>query len=192
MTPIIHRVNSIKGLEKVPSSSGIELDVRSSDAGLILNHEPGISGESFSNFLEVYSHDLLVVNIKEAGIEKDVINSLSNNNIENYFLLDIEFPFLLQNHKQLGQHLSVRFSKYESIETANNFAKTVNWLWIDTYEDFEINSYNAEIIRQFNTCLVSPTRWGMHEKLEYFIQKFKKYKLEIDYVMIENGEIAEY
>ena len=48
------------------------------------------------DFIEEYNHQLLVVNVKEAGIEKNVLDMLKYKNIDNFFLLDIEFPFLLQ------------------------------------------------------------------------------------------------
>ncbi len=188
MTPIIHRVNNPAMLKDIPSAMGIEVDVRSKDGKIILSHEINEEEGSFSDFLHGYNHELLVINIKEAGTEKEIINILDKNKIEKYFLLDIEFPFLLQNHVQHGNNLSVRFSKYESIETVNNFSKSVNWLWIDTYEDFEMNDSIARIIKNFNTCLVSPSRWGQPDKLSYFINKFEKFNIHIDYVMIENGE----
>ena len=60
--------------------------------------------------------------------------------------------------------------------------------WIDTYKDFELNE-EADIVKKFNVCLVSPSRWGQSERLNYFIEKFKNFKIDIDYVMVENGEL---
>ena len=47
----------------------------------------------FIDFIEEYNHQLLVVNVKEAGIEKNILDILKNKGIDNFFLLDIEFPF---------------------------------------------------------------------------------------------------
>ena len=189
MTPIIHRVNDIKLLKDLPNNYGLEIDVRSNNNNLILSHEPTDQGDFFIDFIEEYNHQLLVVNVKEAGIEKKILDILKNKGIDNFFLLDIEFPFLLQNHSKFGKNLSVRYSKYESIETAKNFVESVSWMWIDTYKDFELNEEAADIVKKFNVCLVSPSRWGQSERLNYFIEKFKNFKIDIDYVMVENGEL---
>lgn len=188
MIPIFHRVNTIEKLQKIPTNAGVEIDLRSNQRELILSHDPSDSGENFKDFLKEFQHQLLVVNIKEAGIEKKVMEALEENKIVDYFLLDIENPFLIQNYKKYGKHLSLRFSKFESVETINNFKKTVDWLWIDTYDDFEITKESSDIIRNFKTCLVSPSRWGNSFTIEYFIEKFREFNISIDFVMIEDHE----
>ena len=40
MEIIIHRINSIRKLKKIPGRYGVEIDVRSLKSNLILNHEP--------------------------------------------------------------------------------------------------------------------------------------------------------
>ena len=40
MEIIIHRVNKIKFLKSIPKNFGVEIDVRSFNSELILNHEP--------------------------------------------------------------------------------------------------------------------------------------------------------
>ena len=40
MEYIIHRVNKIKTLNKIPKNFGTEIDIRSNGSKLILNHEP--------------------------------------------------------------------------------------------------------------------------------------------------------
>jgi hypothetical protein len=159
MIPIFHRVNTIEKLQKIPTNAGVEIDLRSNQRELILSHDPSDSGENFKDFLKEFQHQLLVVNIKEAGIEKKVMEALEENKIVDYFLLDIE-----------------------------NFKKTVDWLWIDTYDDFEITKESSDIIRNFKTCLVSPSRWGNSFTIEYFIEKFREFNISIDFVMIEDHE----
>ena len=58
-------------------------------------------------------------------------------------------------------------------------------MWIDTYKDFELNEEAADIVKKFNVCLFSPSRWGQSKRLNYFIEKFKNFKIDIDYVMVE-------
>ena len=40
MEIIIHRINSLKELIKLPTDYGAEIDIRSQGSRLILNHEP--------------------------------------------------------------------------------------------------------------------------------------------------------
>ena len=49
-------------------------------------------------FLNNYDKKLLIANIKESGIENISIEMIKNKNIENFFLLDVEFPYIYQNY----------------------------------------------------------------------------------------------
>ena len=40
MEIIIHRVNKIKKLKKIPTTYGVEIDIRSFKSKLILSHDP--------------------------------------------------------------------------------------------------------------------------------------------------------
>lgn len=185
MIEIIHSVNSLHKLEKIPSNYGIELDLRGELGKLVLSHDfEGIKND-FEKYIRLYKHNLLVVNIKESGIEDMVISKLINKNISNFFLLDVEFPYILKKYQELGEYLSLRFSKYESIDTISNFIGKVKWVWIDTYEDFDLNTKTVSILKNFSLCLVSPARWGRKDKVEFFINKFKSANLKIDAIMIE-------
>ena len=68
---IIHRVNKIKDLKSLPKKFGVEIDIRTKGSKLILNHEPFNKGDILENYLENYGHKTLVLNLKEAGIEKE-------------------------------------------------------------------------------------------------------------------------
>ena len=48
---IAHRINSSKELAQIPKESGIEVDLRDSEKGLILSHDPFSDGELFENFI---------------------------------------------------------------------------------------------------------------------------------------------
>ena len=73
MDIIAHRINLISELLELPVKYGCEIDIRSRNSKLILNHEPYVSGDSLVDYLDNYKHGLLVLNIKEAGIENDVL-----------------------------------------------------------------------------------------------------------------------
>ncbi len=192
MIEIIHRVNNVKNLIQISSSFGVEIDIRSSNGNLILAHEPNKTGEDFEDFLENYKHELLVANIKETGIEQDVINKSKASKIGDFFLLDTEFPFILNNYQKYGEYLSVRYSKKESIYTVKNFIGKIKWVWVDTYDEIELDNETINILKNFNICLVSPSRWGEKEKLNLFLNKFNDCGLTISGVMIEKDEKINY
>ena len=43
---------------------------------LILNHDPFKKGDNFIDYLDEYQHGTLVLNIKETGIENDVLDEV--------------------------------------------------------------------------------------------------------------------
>ena len=51
MEIIIHRVNLLKRLRKLPTFFGAEIDLRSKGSKLILNHEPDNKGDKFEDYL---------------------------------------------------------------------------------------------------------------------------------------------
>ena len=96
---IIHRVNSIKELKQTKLQYGTEIDIRACGSELILNHEPFLSGEKLEDYLDEYQHGTLILNIKEAGIEDDVLGLVRKRpQIKSFFLLDVEFPYLFSVH----------------------------------------------------------------------------------------------
>ena len=76
MEIIIHRINKIKELKKIPDKFGLEIDVRSYKNNIILNHEPFKKGDKLLDYIYEYNHKTLIVNIKESGIEDEVIKIL--------------------------------------------------------------------------------------------------------------------
>tara|TARA_Y100000389_G_scaffold100121_1_gene96884 strand:+ start:508 stop:1080 length:573 start_codon:yes stop_codon:yes gene_type:complete len=188
MIPIIHRVNTVTQLRKLSDDVGVEVDLRNSENGLILSHDINEKAETFEKYLDYYTKKLLVVNIKETGIEEKAIKDLLQNRITNFFLLDVEFPFILKNFNTYGDYLCLRFSAYESIESIKPFFGKIGWLWVDTYNDFDIKKSDVETLKAFKICLVSPSRWGSKYGQGHFIDKFKKLGLDINYIMVEESE----
>ena len=174
MEIIIHRINKIHELNKIPYNYGTEIDIRSYNSDLILNHEPHLNGDRLEDYLEAYNHGTLILNIKEAGIELEVLDLIKKYNIKSYFLLDVEIPFLFQALKINIKEIAVRFSEYEPINFSYQFKDFFDWVWIDTPSKFPINLNNFNKLKYFKTCLVCPERWGR----ERDIHKYKKYILE--------------
>jgi hypothetical protein len=185
MEIIIHKINSLKRLKKIPIKFGVEIDVRSYGSNIILNHEPQKNGTLLTHFLNEYHHGTIIFNIKEAGIENEVISLAKKFRIKKFFLLDVEHPFIITSPNKFKKYLSVRFSEFEPIELSNFFRKFVSWIWIDTVNKLPINKGNIKSIKNFKSCIVSPERWGRKNDIKNYIRFFKKYKFKPTSVMTD-------
>ncbi|MDB2351251.1 hypothetical protein N9W06_03075 [Candidatus Marinimicrobia bacterium] len=184
MEIIIHRVNTIARLKKLRVEFGIEIDVRSSGSNLILNHEPYERGENLIDYLDEYKHGTIIFNIKESGIENDVIKLINQrSNIKNYFLLDVEFPFIFQSLSVPFKNIALRFSEFESIENLKKLVGKVGWVWIDTFKHFPVKEDDIETLNRYKKCLVCPERWGRPNDISKYKMYMKDLNFKIDAVM---------
>ena len=87
MEIIIHRVNTLKTLKTIPYHFGTEIDIRASSSKLVLSHDPSKKGENLENYLSEYKNGTLILNLKEAGIEHEVLSLVKKYRIKSYFLL---------------------------------------------------------------------------------------------------------
>ena len=81
MELILHRVNKINDLKKLDKKFGVEIDLRIYGGKIVLNHEPYQDGDSFDEYLSEYNHGTLVLNIKETGIEEEVLKKVRKKGI---------------------------------------------------------------------------------------------------------------
>lgn len=180
---IIHRVNTIQGLRQVPSKYGVEIDIRGGKNGaLYLNHEAFGTGDAFDAYLKQYKQGnhrgTMIFNIKESGIESRVIEIASEYGVENYFLLDVEAPYLYRGSREGVRKMAVRYSEVEPIETLEYYRGYVDWVWIDTVSELPLNKRIIEKLNGFKTCLVCPDRWGRPED----ISLYRKKMLELGFI----------
>jgi hypothetical protein len=92
MKLISHRRNKITELLATDSKYGVEVDIRSEGARLIIHHDPCVPGESFDEWLKSYRHGTLILNVKEEGLESRLISLMQSKGIDDYFFLDQSFP----------------------------------------------------------------------------------------------------
>ena len=86
MEIIIHRVNRIKELKNIKPTFGTEIDIRAQGGEIILSHDPFVKGDKLDDYLDEYNHGILVLNIKEDGIEDDVLGMVrERKRIKDYF-----------------------------------------------------------------------------------------------------------
>ena len=184
MEIIIHRINKIRELKTIDTNFGIEIDIRTYGSDLILNHEPFKKGDKLEDYLNEYKHGTLIFNMKESGIEDIVLSLIKNyNNVKDYFLLDVEFPYIFSASKNNLRNIAVRFSEIESINTIMKFKDLIDWVWIDTFTKLPLNQNSINILKDFKTCLVCPERWNRPEDIVQYKEKLKKINFQLSAVM---------
>jgi len=189
---IVHEVNTIEKLQKIPKNYGIEIDVRLLNNELVLGHDIEENNVPLNIFLKEYDHSLIVANIKESGVEDLIFSIFEELNVNRFFLLDVEFPYIYKNFKTRGNNLSLRFSELEPQFTNNTLIDKVQWLWIDSFTELPINEESVKYFKNFESCLVSPSRWGRINNIEQSFETFKKFGFFPDWIMVEINEITEW
>lgn len=162
MKLIAHRRNTIQDLNATQKEYGIEVDIRSQGELLIIHHDPFIAGESFEDWIAVYQHEMLILNVKEEGLEARLTALMQSKGIEDYFFLDQSFPFIVKWTKMGERRCAVRVSEFESVETALTLAGQVDWVWVDCFTHFPLSDDDARRLKQagFKLCIVSPELQG--------------------------------
>ena len=172
---VAHKVNNSRLLNSVPENCGVEIDLRMGPNNkIVLAHDTAEDKtEDLDQYLDKFTKPFLIANIKESGIEEDVIRKISDKNI-NFFLLDVEIPFIVKNYKKYKKYLSIRYSEFEDINTVLNFKNMVDWVWVDTFYNLPKLDKNLNL---FKKCLVSPDRWNREDDIE----KYKKFIASKDF-----------
>ena len=153
---------------------------------LIVAHDPFVKGEDFNNFIKYFNHKFLIINSKSEGIEKKIYSILKKRKINNFFFLDTSFPFIYKYSKYLTKKFAIRVSDIESPLTLLNSGIKTNWIWLDCFNNFNINLKVLKKIKKLNykICVVSPTlhkRKITKKDLEFF-KKLKKLRIKVDMI----------
>jgi hypothetical protein len=171
---ICHRINTVNELKNIDKTFGVEIDIRDDHKSgkLILAHDPFVDGEYFEDYLKIYNHKTLILNIKSEHIELACLKLLEVYNIHNYFFLDSSFPMIyLLNKEYKNNNIAYRFSEYEPLNDdiiiKNNMYK---YIWIDCFTIFPLNKEDYELIKKtdIKICIVSPELQKQHEKIEEY------------------------
>lgn len=162
MILVRHRRNTLEELRATDPSLGIEVDIRSHGSRLIVHHDAFVDGEDFERWLDGYRHRLLILNVKEEGLEDRLIALMRERGIEDWFFLDQSFPFLVKTARRGEPRCAVRVSEFESIDTAMTLAGKVRWIWVDCFTRFPLDGAQAAALQAagFSLCLVSPELQG--------------------------------
>ena len=162
MEIIAHRINSINKLKNLDRRIGVEVDIRSNNRNLIIGHDPFSDYIDFHEWLSFYMHGTLVLNVKEDGLEEELIKTMNNFKKDNFFILDQSFPYIVKTIKSGEKRCAVRLSEYESINTVLSLKDKLSWVWIDFFTKFPLDFEIYKILKKhnFKLCFVSPELQG--------------------------------
>ncbi len=185
MIIVRHRVNTISDLSTIPSSQGVEIDIRSNGGELIIQHDPFKDGEYLNDWISLFHHQLLILNVKEDGLEDRIIDALSAIGRVSYFFLDQSFPSFFKLSKVRPEACSIRASEFESLELG--IALQPGWVWFDSHiGNWDYLSKSFDMLRgtQIKTCLVSPElqRQDCDGELAYLKSKIYNESISFDAV----------
>ena len=195
MQLIVHRRNTMTDLITTPREYGVEVDIRSEGQKLVIHHDPFVAGECFDEWIDVYRHGTLILNVKEEGLEMRLIKLMKAKGIEDYFFLDQSFPFLYKWASAGNKHCAVRVSEFESIETAMKLAGWVDWIWVDCFTHFPLSHNEAIDLKMagFRLCLVSPELHGRDAETEIpaLVYLLQGYDIQADEVCTKRPDLWE-
>lgn len=179
----IHRVNTIEKLRSIPSQYGAEIDLRAHGSQLYLHHDAFSQGDLFEDYLNEYQHGLLILNIKESGIEDEVLRLVRSKGLRNFFLLDVEFPYLFRAAQAGERAIAARYSETEPLEAVDPFKEMIDWVWVDTMTQLPFKKNLKDRWPQLKTCLVCPERWGRPNDIIPYRKQMRNLKISLDAVM---------
>lgn len=162
MILISHRRNTLEELEATPTRYGVEVDIRSHGERLIIHHDPFVEGADFLDWIAAYRHGPLILNVKEEGLERRLLEIMAARGIEDFFFLDQSFPFLIRTSRAGERRCAARVSEFEHVETALTLAGMIDWIWVDCFTRFPLDrgGYDRLKAAGFKLCLVSPELQG--------------------------------
>jgi hypothetical protein len=168
MIIVRHRVNDVRQLINTPHHLGVEVDIRSNNSGLYLAHDPFCDGESLGEYLSNFKHRLIVLNVKEEGLEEKCLELLRETGVPDYFFLDQSMPFLIRRGLQGIKDGACRISEYESMATVQNLREFCEWVWVDSFHSPGLDLEKISDLKEMGlkVCLVSPELHGSNRNQE--------------------------
>ena len=171
---IKHRSNTLEDIRD-KNYYGFEIDIRTINNHLICHHDPFANGVFLENILHEIKDRLVILNVKEDGLEQKIIELMKTFNLSEYFFLDQPVPTIIRSIN-MNIDCAVRFSEYEYFELNKNVRP--KWIWIDSFTgswEHLTDTLNLADKWGIQTCLVSPELQGRFsiDEFEYLKSNFK-------------------
>lgn len=170
MIVVAHRRNTLAERDATPAQYGVELDVRVAHGRVVVTHDPvlgpaedSVDLPTLDAWLAGYRGALLIVNVKEEGIEDVVRASLARAGVTDWFFLDQSMAALMKTVRSGESRVAVRVSDVEHAGTALALAGRAAWVWLDAFTPgLPVHADTLRALRDvgYRICLVSPELHG--------------------------------
>ena len=169
MLKVRHRVNDTQTLLRTPLNMGVEIDLRSLNHEIILAHDPFSPGELFKDWLQWYDHSMIILNVKEDGLEESILALLKKFGVTNFFFLDQPYPTIRKTISSGCSKIALRLSEFEGIENLQKMKGLVEWVWVDSFEPYSHSPKTLISLKDmgFKVCMVSPELQGRFDNTEH-------------------------
>lgn len=158
-----HRVNSLSGLEQVPTGQGIEFDLRSDGDRVIVTHDPFTDGPTIDEFFPRIGARPCIFNVKCEGIESRVLAIAAECGIEDFFFLDLSVTAAVNLDRAGETRIAVRYYEHQPLEGIMAWAGRARWVWVDCFTRYPGEATHwRRIADAFRVCVASPELYG-HE-----------------------------
>lgn len=152
-----HRVNDVATLASVSLHHGLEFDLRSDGADVIVTHDPFTRGPTIEEFFPHIGSRPCIFNVKCEGVEARVLEEAARNGIDDFFFLDCSVPAAAKLSREGETRIGVRYSEIEPLEGVMAWVGRASWVWVDCFTRFPTDAAAwANIKDHFRVCLVSP------------------------------------
>lgn len=165
-----HRINTVDELSGVDNEHGIEVDVRfdPNNGRIYLDHDAKKPRVYLSELLLCCAVSPVIVNVKEDGLEKLIVDDFLSSGRSDFIFLDQPIPSLRKNAKLLGAQSMLRISSIEPFIPGNKLYEYGNWFWVDSFEPNFVTSTLLKklMLEDKKICFVSPelqNRWDVSE-----------------------------
>ena len=182
----LHRQNIINSNYDIVDIGGIEIDIRSCNEGLVLNHDR-LEYNEYYPFLydelkKLDKSKIVIANVKESGLEEEAIENFNKLKL-NYYFLDSQIPDILKLSKKYPE-ISKRFIvRVSDVETYNEkFINLINpeYVWLDytEFDTFDADKYFKFLDEQIELCgnrkiiIVSPELYSLDYDYAKLINTF--------------------
>ena len=193
MLLVHHRVNSLTQLKEIKIDEGVEIDIRSWNSNLILNHEAMEIGEHFEKWINECQNPLVILNVKSEGLEEEVLRKIKDSGFEgDYFFLDQSFPFLVRTLSGGFTKTALRVSEYESADYLSDL--DCQWVWLDSHTgdwSFLPRALSLSKATGKKTCLASPELHSRepHQEIIQIRNVLSELKIQLDAVCTKTPEL---
>ncbi|AUP81605.1 hypothetical protein C1H87_11955 [Flavivirga eckloniae] len=195
MEYIAHRINTIKELNELPESFGVEIDLRDDlNGNIYISHDPFVSGELFERYLKAYKHGTMILNVKSERIEGEILCLLKKYNIQKYFFLDSSFPMIYLLSKKGEENIAIRFSEFEGLDTVRAMQGKVKWIWVDCFTKLPLNFKIFKELKSmgYKLCLVSPELQGRESDILTYKDYLKRERITFDAICTKYKNVVKW